>query len=493
MLNTLASFTSFVIASAVLDSVIAGPVFLSPVQDIILPSSDTATSPLTQLGANSPWFAGPNISGESNDIPEGCTIENAAYVVRHGSRYPDSGAYAEWTALYTKIQSSSFTASGPLSFLASWKPVLTNPTLQIAKESPTGYKEAFDLGYRLRTRYPSLYEVGSPFIAWANLVPRVVETAQNFVRGFLGAQASVLGSVITVNSTGSADAVFNSLGPSDQCPAFKDGNGGSNLTTWNSIYLPPILARLSPFITGNLTLTTSDLSIFPYLCGFESQITGTLSPWCNIFTDAELLQYSYAQDLRYYYGIGDGTDLQSKMMLPFLHSLVTRLALGKGQKGVNAKGEEFKVPDLLTLFLNDGQLVELVAATDVMADAEVLDGNRLPGPEWKYRASRFVSMRGTVAFENLKCLSGNYIRVLLNDAVYPHPLCANGPGKSCETGKYVKLVASKLSQAGDLRAKCGIKSVSGNGTFGDGSARVAGKGAGFVGDLRGGWLGSVVP
>jgi acid phosphatase len=47
---------------------------------------------------------GPNVSGESNDVPEGCTVENVAYVVRHGSRYPDSGAYAEWTALYAKVR-----------------------------------------------------------------------------------------------------------------------------------------------------------------------------------------------------------------------------------------------------------------------------------------------------------------------------------------------------------------------------------------------------
>jgi hypothetical protein len=58
MVNILSGFKSFMIASAVLQSAIAGPVFLSPVQDIILPSSESATSPLTQLGANSPWFAG---------------------------------------------------------------------------------------------------------------------------------------------------------------------------------------------------------------------------------------------------------------------------------------------------------------------------------------------------------------------------------------------------------------------------------------------------
>jgi hypothetical protein len=36
--------------------------------------------------------------------------------------------------------------------LEDWKPVLTNPAAQISQESTTGYKEAYDLGYQLRTR-----------------------------------------------------------------------------------------------------------------------------------------------------------------------------------------------------------------------------------------------------------------------------------------------------------------------------------------------------
>jgi hypothetical protein len=79
-----------------------------------------------------------------------------AYVVRHGSRFPDSGAYAQWTTLYAKIQNATFTASGSMEFLHDWQPVLTNSALQIAQESPTGYKEAYDLGYQLRTRSVNL-------------------------------------------------------------------------------------------------------------------------------------------------------------------------------------------------------------------------------------------------------------------------------------------------------------------------------------------------
>jgi hypothetical protein len=55
-----------------------------------------------------------------------------------------------------------------------------------------------------------------------------VQTAQNFVRGFLGNSAATLGTVITVNSTGSPEALFDSLSPSDLCPNFVDASGGTN-------------------------------------------------------------------------------------------------------------------------------------------------------------------------------------------------------------------------------------------------------------------------
>ena len=122
--------------------------------------------------------------------------------------------------------------------MKSWKPVLTNPTIQIAQQSPTGFKEAFDLGYRLRTKYPTLYDAGTPFITWANLYPRVVATARNFVRGFLGETADTLGTVISVDAKGGSDALFNSLGPGDQCPNYKDSEGA----TYSMSLLPSLNA-----------------------------------------------------------------------------------------------------------------------------------------------------------------------------------------------------------------------------------------------------------
>jgi acid phosphatase len=123
-----------------------------------------------------------------------------------------------------------------------------------------------------------------------------------FARGYLGPN-STLADVHVVNAK-DASAVGNSLATSDSCPTFKDVSGGEYVDEWDSIYLPPIVKRLNRLIDGNLTLDASDLSLFPYLCGFESQITRRVSAFCGVFRPDEILQYEYRQDLRYYYGTG---------------------------------------------------------------------------------------------------------------------------------------------------------------------------------------------
>jgi acid phosphatase len=77
--------------------------YLSPDQAIVLPKSHSASNPLEWLGGNGPYFKGPDVNGVKNEVPEGCYVDQVAYISRHGSRYPDNGAYNEWVALYTKV------------------------------------------------------------------------------------------------------------------------------------------------------------------------------------------------------------------------------------------------------------------------------------------------------------------------------------------------------------------------------------------------------
>ena len=392
----------------------------------------------------------------------------AAFTSRHGSRYPDPGAYQEWIDFYAKLQNASFTATGSLAFIKSWKPVLTDPAQQIAKLSPGGHKELYDMGVNYRFRYPQLFKEDTPFITWANLYPaspRVVDSARLFARGYLGPSSSTLGTVIALNAS-SPLALFNSLAASDLCPAYKDfGTSSEAYLNWNSKYGPPIVARLNRLLRGSLTLTLADVTRMPYLCGFETQILGFTSPWCAVLSDSELSSYAYAQDLRYWYGPGPGAaGANNTLMLPFLSALVRRFQDGPRNGETHSDGTNVTaLPDLIATFTNDGQVNQLIAQLGVFDDQTPLIGNSIPRTR-KYQTSRFTTMRGTVGFERLVCGVNNtpYIRIMLNDAIYPIVGCESGPGKSCPLDRYGQIIDKKKKKIGSLGKACGIEGDEGN-------------------------------
>lgn len=397
------------------------------------------------------------------------------------------------------------------------------------------------MGYQLRTRYPDLYNDGDDFMVWANNYTRVLQTAKMFIRGFLGWESDSLGSVVSVSSKGFPGGIGDSLAPSDMCPNFADNEGSEEQSAWNKIWIPPVQARLNALINGNLTLTADDVTSIPYLCGYESQITGRLSPWCDVFTDDELKAYQYSNDMRYFYGVGPGTDLNKKMMTPYLDALMGLFTQGPNITGTQADGSSFDVPRLLVSFLNDGQLTELVTSSGVF-DAQPLLSPTEKDDSRLWIGSRYVTMRGTIAFERLNCRAkpssgqngtvtttrragcrhkaaepttlssmtrnaatsitsssiavptvtgapvqqdATYIRIRLNDAVYPVPSCQNGPGRSCLLGDYVKYIANKYAAEGDWLENCAVAAGAG--------APTKVKGASFYTDLRSPWLQTVKP
>lgn len=235
-----------------------------------------------------------------------------------------------------------------------------------------------------------------------------------------------------------------------------------------------------------------------------------------MFTDEELRQYEYAQDIRYWYGLGPGTDLEQTMMMPYLNALVGLLQEGPGINGTAADGGSFTLPDLLVSFLNDGQLVELISATGVFDDQPELSGTNIT--DSLFIASHFVTMRGTVALERLNCLVGGsssngtssngttllarnndlhprvgnttsstnatYVRIKLNDAVYTLPSCKDGPGQSCLLSDYATYISDKYASEGNWVEKCNV-------TTADAPTTV--QGASFYTDLTSPWLQQLPP
>ncbi|KAJ6073322.1 hypothetical protein N7467_011407 [Penicillium canescens] len=404
-----------------------------------------------------------------------CSVRQAAYIVRRRSRFPDTGSYNAWVAIHDKIQlamnQTGFKARGSLDFISEWKPVLSNPSLQLAQESMTGWKEASDLGYQLRAKYPHFYQDGNPFYVWANQYKspinssRVVQTARAFIRGYLFEYADTYGTVVSVNSTGSNSAIGNSLGPSDSCPAFgSTTSGGNNVTNWDATWVPKTVKRINSQLSGNLTFEETEVLFFPYMCAYESQITGQLSPWCGVFTENELRKYAYSQDLSYFYSAGPGSIGPAKVLFfPFLESLISLLEKGPGQIGIGRDGANFEVPNLIMAFLNDNQIAEMTAAMGIFDSEGLLPDDHIPANHL-YNVASFITMRGTVAFEVMDCepesksSSSNetYIRILFNDAVYPIASCRSGPGSSCPLSEYASIIRKKLNGAGNFQYYCNI-------------------------------------
>jgi hypothetical protein len=355
----------------------------------------------------------------------------------------------------------------------------------------------YDMGYTLRIRYPDLYDEGDNFFVWANNYTRVIQTAQLFVHGYLGANSS-LGTVVSVTGKGQPQHLGDTLAPSDMCPTFKD-DSSKQTAAWQAKWMPAYIERMSKYIEGDLKLTDDQWNSFPYICGFESQITGRLSPFCDTFNDQELAGYEYQQDLRYYYGVGPGTDVAAKMMVPFLESLVQRFVDGPEAEGTDFDGDKFKVPKLLMSFLNDGQLNELAVATGIFDEQKPLPTDKIAKCRL-WRSSRISPMRGTIAFERLTCKGNSpshprdvtpraageesYIRIRLNEAVYPLPSCQDGPGKSCSVAKYAKYIADKNKKQGNFAKIC-------NAT--DPTTPTQVKGASFFTDLAQSHLQAVEP
>ncbi|KAH8692019.1 histidine phosphatase superfamily [Talaromyces proteolyticus] len=421
---------------------------------------------LNHLGANSPWFSSPNINHISTEVPAGCAVDQAVYIVRHGSRYPDPGAYEEWEALYKKFQSAKYKAHGSLEFLPDWQPVVKHPEEEMSMVSLGGYYELYTFGVELRWRYPNFYTDNDPFFLWANDYPRTIDSARLFARGYMGPNATLDGTIYVVNAD-VPSSVGNSLATSDSCPTFHDTSGGANVTAWADIYLPPITKRLNKLIEGNLTLVDADVSLFPYLCGFETQITGSVSPWCDILSDDEILQYEYAQDMRYYYGTGPGAGKNMTVQFPLLRGIVEQLQSGPGvARAKTATNISTKLPPLIVAFTHDNQINELASILGIFDRQKPLDPKKLE--DRLYVSSNITPMRGTLAFERLNCSASKqyeaskdkpYVRIRLNDAVYPIPSCHSGPGQSCSVSQYAEYVSKKWQSYGSFASVCNISAA----------------------------------
>ncbi|KAI0050834.1 phosphoglycerate mutase-like protein [Auriscalpium vulgare] len=443
-----------------------------------------AFNPLEHSGPASPYFDAPSQSGIQVDTPAGCVVDQAAYIVRHGARYPEPGSFASWQSLFSKIQNASFTARGPLSFLPSWVPPVDDASHEIAFLSATGAAEAFGLGVGLRKRY-GFTSGGGNLTVWSASQQRVLDTASYFLRGYLS-QGSYLGLPTenrgtVVSLPDSVNFTFaNSLTPTTSCPAFATGDTSSaRANAFRASFQGAIAKRINKFLDG-LQINSSDVGVMQDLCGFQAEINGD-TRFCDVFQPSEWLDYEYADDLNYYYGSGPGNPFSGATGFPLLKAITDLFVLGPDR---STPFGSFVPPPLLMGFTHDNDLPPVISALGIWNDSDVSPlSPTTPNPKRHFRSSYLVAFRGYIALERLSCGApeaptvrhipgqvnmqpgaradaAKFVRIRVNTSPVPVPECTSGPGLTCPLENFAKYVAKRGESVGDYITTCGLQDVS---------------------------------
>ncbi|KAI0338911.1 phosphoglycerate mutase-like protein [Trametopsis cervina] len=439
-------------------------------------------NPLHHSGPASPYFDAPELFGISPDLPAGCVVDKASYIMRHGARFPEPGSFNGWVNLYSKLQNASYTASGDLTFLPSWVPPVDDAPHEPLFLTSHGATEAFTLGSQLRGRY-QMTKGGDNFTVWSAGQQRVVDTATYFLRGYLSqgnyrnASDANRGTVLfmpdSVASTGA-----DSLTASAACPAYSGNDGSNKATAFRATFQPAVAKRLNTMLKG-LTLNATDVGVMQDLCGFSFVINGD-KRFCNIFTEQEWQDYEYAHDLNYYYGSGPGNPLAGTTAFPWLAAMTELFT------STNTSTEGFVPPSLIISATHDNDIPPVAAALGILNSSTShgvfpLSPTR-PDPRRTFFASNIVNFLGHIAIERLSCeapaghsvqhvankltavpgtgaSAKKYIRVLVNNAVVPLPTCQNGPGKSCGLADFATYVQKRGEVLGDFDKRCNVSTT----------------------------------
>jgi hypothetical protein len=283
---------------------------------------------------NPPDFFGVTDTG----LPDGCQVEQAHVLHRHGSRYPTSEAidYGTIYAFFLKILvilstgNSSFT--GPLSFLNTW-------TLRLGYESlvPNGaamvYKSAVDFWntygrilYKAQPAQTYYDGTGQPKILLrANSVTRIYESALHWAEGFFGLYN--ITNEYTLLIIPSSLGVNNTLASTMICTNFLLSSASMNYTPlfdYISLYLTNATNRLSVDAPSNADLTVTDTLAMQLACAYEYSALGS-SDFCSLFTLNEWRGFEQIFNVLFYSSYSYGGFTSRAQGIGYVEELIARL------------------------------------------------------------------------------------------------------------------------------------------------------------------------
>ncbi|CAF1293391.1 unnamed protein product [Adineta steineri] len=411
---------------------------------------------LQHLSGISPYFDS-NANELSPDPPQGCIVDKAIYLVRHGSIYANDYDYNN--TIYPFLQRlqnfskrADFSKATDLAFLVHWTSPISNSNLEVEKLTESGSKEAFTLGTQLAQRYSNLIlkSKNKLFKIWASAANRTKESASALLAG-LGKRQGVTDEIITVSEEKNQGA--NTFSPTKTCLQYDASVGSEQGNIWLKQYTTSIITRLNA-MGSQFNFIANDVLAMQELCGYETVIRGS-SPFCKIFTPEEWLSFEYYFDIKYHYSLGYGNVLAPSLGMPWVEAssdLLNYTTDTDQSLYINVVHREMPPLILTALNLfNDSNYVGAMNRNPTLPLDQI-------NYQRAWKSSKFIPFLGHIALERLQCTSasytGKFVRILVNSAPQALPGCANGPGASCPLAQYMDYVGDRDELYQDFTDAC---------------------------------------
>ncbi|CCL99752.1 uncharacterized protein FIBRA_01774 [Fibroporia radiculosa] len=420
--------------------------FKSPHKYDVQTSQNSFSEKMQKLwGPYAPYYP----VGEYVPPPLECKINQVNILQRHGARYPALLDVPVYRNAVEKLTSAKKFKGANMHFLKDYKYTLGEDDLL-----PLGASQSWEAGWHAYERYRGLVGGEDDLFIRASDLPRVVDSAGNWTRGFAAASQK---SIRPVTDDVLSEEVNNTL--NNDCPNADDGS--AQMDTWLQQFAPPIVARLNAAARG-ANIDMKDVYGLMSMCPFESIVKAgsglsaldAQSPFCDLFSEDEWRAFEYHEDVKKYYKTGPGNTLGPVQGVGYTNELLARLTDSPVRDHTTHNATRpFPLGRAMYVdFSHENAMVATYAAIGLF-DAGVggaPDPHRMP-PEEEERvwvASHMVPFSARMVTERLECMSGaqeavdavregTFIRIWVNDALQPLRFCGANEDGICALDAFV--------------------------------------------------------
>jgi 3-phytase len=292
---------------------------------------------------------------------------------------------------------------------------------------------------------------------------RVIESGNKFINGFQYAkskdqEANHRQPAPKISVVISEEAGFNNSLNHNTCTNIENSELGDEASDeFRSVFTPAIRTRLEANIPG-VELSDEEVVYLMDMCPFDtiSQTNVTAnSPFCDLFTEEEWVQYNYLQSLDKYYSYGAGNPLGPAQGIGFANELIARLTRTPVHDDTSTN-HTLDAPGAATFPLNytmyadfthDNGMIPIFFALGLYNGTATLPRSHVQSPAKAdgYSAAWLVPFAARAYIEMMQCRSDPnpepFVRALVNDRVVPLHGCDVDELGRCRRSDFVKGLA----------------------------------------------------